>query len=237
MPRSPSELRLGRMRRLLRQPGRPAGALRIVHVAGTKGKGSTAAMIAAGALGLGGPDRPVLLAPPAPAGGAVPRRRPDGHARGAGRADRGRPPGRRRARRPRPAPRPSRPDLLRDHHRDGPAPLRPAGGRRGRPGGRAGRPARLDQRRPPAAVGPHVDLVRPHAAARHRRWPAIAAREGRHPQARPPCRSAASAAPRPAAPSATSPRGGGPPCASWTGISGSDTSHPQGPSTARPPAR
>ncbi len=47
MPRGTSELRLGRMRRLLRRLGDPHEALRIVHVAGTKGKGSTAAMLAA----------------------------------------------------------------------------------------------------------------------------------------------------------------------------------------------
>jgi dihydrofolate synthase/folylpolyglutamate synthase len=47
MPRIPGELRLGRMRRLLRLLGDPQDALRIVHVAGTKGKGSTAAMVAA----------------------------------------------------------------------------------------------------------------------------------------------------------------------------------------------
>ena len=47
MPRSPAELRLGRERRLLRLLGDPHDALRIVHVAGTKGKGSTAAMLAA----------------------------------------------------------------------------------------------------------------------------------------------------------------------------------------------
>lgn len=47
MPRSPTELRIGRTRRLLRRLGDPDRALRIVHVAGTKGKGSTAAMIAA----------------------------------------------------------------------------------------------------------------------------------------------------------------------------------------------
>lgn len=41
------ELKLGRLRRLLRRLGDPQDALRIVHVAGTKGKGSTAAMIAA----------------------------------------------------------------------------------------------------------------------------------------------------------------------------------------------
>ncbi|MDB5352274.1 MAG: folylpolyglutamate synthase/dihydrofolate synthase [Planctomycetota bacterium] len=46
MPRIPAELRLGRMRRLLRRLGDPQEALRIIHVAGTKGKGSTAAMIA-----------------------------------------------------------------------------------------------------------------------------------------------------------------------------------------------
>jgi dihydrofolate synthase/folylpolyglutamate synthase len=46
MPRGPGELRLGRMRRLLRRLGEPQDALRIIHVAGTKGKGSTSAMIA-----------------------------------------------------------------------------------------------------------------------------------------------------------------------------------------------
>ena len=47
MPRGTSELRLGRMRRLLRRLGDPHRSLKIVHVAGTKGKGSTAAMLAA----------------------------------------------------------------------------------------------------------------------------------------------------------------------------------------------
>lgn len=46
MPRASSDLRIGRMRRLLRRLGDPQDALRIVHLAGTKGKGSTAAMIA-----------------------------------------------------------------------------------------------------------------------------------------------------------------------------------------------
>lgn len=47
MPRHAGELRLGRMRRLLRLLGDPQDGLRIVHVAGTKGKGSTSAMLAA----------------------------------------------------------------------------------------------------------------------------------------------------------------------------------------------
>jgi dihydrofolate synthase/folylpolyglutamate synthase len=47
MPRSSGELRLGRMCRLLRALGDPHDGLRIVHVAGTKGKGSTSAMVAA----------------------------------------------------------------------------------------------------------------------------------------------------------------------------------------------
>jgi dihydrofolate synthase/folylpolyglutamate synthase len=47
MPRGSGELRLGRMRRLLRELGDPQQASKIVHVAGTKGKGSTATLIAA----------------------------------------------------------------------------------------------------------------------------------------------------------------------------------------------
>jgi dihydrofolate synthase / folylpolyglutamate synthase len=47
MPRSSGQLRLGRMRRLLRRMGDPHLGLRIIHVAGTKGKGSTSVMIAA----------------------------------------------------------------------------------------------------------------------------------------------------------------------------------------------
>jgi dihydrofolate synthase/folylpolyglutamate synthase len=46
MPRLSSELRLGRMLRLLRLLDDPHRALRVVHVAGTKGKGSTSAMVA-----------------------------------------------------------------------------------------------------------------------------------------------------------------------------------------------
>ncbi len=46
MPKGSAELRLGRMRRLLRRLGDPQESLRIVHVAGTKGKGSTSAMLA-----------------------------------------------------------------------------------------------------------------------------------------------------------------------------------------------
>jgi dihydrofolate synthase / folylpolyglutamate synthase len=47
MPRAPRELRLSRMRRLLRRLGDPHDGLKIIHIAGTKGKGSTAAMLAA----------------------------------------------------------------------------------------------------------------------------------------------------------------------------------------------
>jgi len=47
MPKGSAELRLGRMRRLLRRLGDPHKALKIIHVAGTKGKGSTSAMLAA----------------------------------------------------------------------------------------------------------------------------------------------------------------------------------------------
>ncbi|HZW30111.1 MAG TPA: Mur ligase family protein, partial [Isosphaeraceae bacterium] len=47
MPKVPGELRLGRMRRVLRRLGDPHARLRVIHIAGTKGKGSTAAMMAA----------------------------------------------------------------------------------------------------------------------------------------------------------------------------------------------
>ncbi|MDG3003343.1 bifunctional folylpolyglutamate synthase/dihydrofolate synthase [Paludisphaera mucosa] len=47
MPKGLADLRLGRMRRLMARLGDPQQGLRIVHVAGTKGKGSTAVMMAA----------------------------------------------------------------------------------------------------------------------------------------------------------------------------------------------
>ncbi len=47
MPVLASELKLGRMRRLLKKLGDPQAGATIIHVAGTKGKGSTAAMAAA----------------------------------------------------------------------------------------------------------------------------------------------------------------------------------------------
>jgi dihydrofolate synthase/folylpolyglutamate synthase len=53
MPRGPGELRLRRLRRLLRKLGDPHLDLRIIHVAGTKGKGSTAAMLAAALTAAG----------------------------------------------------------------------------------------------------------------------------------------------------------------------------------------
>ena len=53
MPRSSAQLRLGRMRRLLRRMGDPHLEYPIVHVAGTKGKGSTSAMIAAALTAAG----------------------------------------------------------------------------------------------------------------------------------------------------------------------------------------
>lgn len=53
MPRNPAELRLGRVRRLLRRLGDPQEALKIIHVGGTKGKGSTSSMIAAALSGSG----------------------------------------------------------------------------------------------------------------------------------------------------------------------------------------
>jgi dihydrofolate synthase/folylpolyglutamate synthase len=46
VPYGPREFKLERMRELLRRLGNPQDGLPIVHIAGTKGKGSTAAMIA-----------------------------------------------------------------------------------------------------------------------------------------------------------------------------------------------
>src|SRR3972149_696438 len=47
VPYNERQLKLDRMRTLLTRLGQPDAALKIVHVAGTKGKGSTSAMIAA----------------------------------------------------------------------------------------------------------------------------------------------------------------------------------------------
>ena len=47
MPRTSADLRIGRMRRILRALDDPQDSFPIIHIAGTKGKGSTAAMIAA----------------------------------------------------------------------------------------------------------------------------------------------------------------------------------------------
>src|SRR5262249_17509063 len=43
----PDDLKLEQMRALLAQLGNPQEGLRIIHIAGSKGKGSTAAMVAA----------------------------------------------------------------------------------------------------------------------------------------------------------------------------------------------
>ena len=55
-------LKLDRMRSLLRRLGHPETALPIVHIAGTKGKGSTSAMVAA-ILHAGGYDVGVYSSP------------------------------------------------------------------------------------------------------------------------------------------------------------------------------
>jgi dihydrofolate synthase / folylpolyglutamate synthase len=53
MPKASADLRLGRMRRLMRRLGDPHLDLSVVHIAGTKGKGSTAAMMAAALTAAG----------------------------------------------------------------------------------------------------------------------------------------------------------------------------------------
>jgi hypothetical protein len=55
----PGDLKLDRMRALLALLGNPHQRLRIVHVAGSKGKGSTAALLAS-VLREAGPGRPLL---------------------------------------------------------------------------------------------------------------------------------------------------------------------------------
>ena len=76
MPSSEEGMKLDRMRELLRRLGNPQDRIAIVHVAGTKGKGSTAAMIA-GVLSRGWlRDRTVHLAPPGANRGANRRRCP-----------------------------------------------------------------------------------------------------------------------------------------------------------------
>ena len=49
----PGDLKLDRMRALLNLLGNPHHRLRLVHVAGSKGKGSTSAMVAAVLRGAG----------------------------------------------------------------------------------------------------------------------------------------------------------------------------------------
>ena len=61
-PYNERQLKLDRMRRLLTRLGQPDAALKIVHVAGTKGKGSTSAMIAA-MLGAAGYRTGVFSSP------------------------------------------------------------------------------------------------------------------------------------------------------------------------------
>src|ERR1041385_873393 len=53
MPYGNRDFKLDRMRELLARLGDPQAKLRIVHIAGTKGKGSTAAMIGAIATASG----------------------------------------------------------------------------------------------------------------------------------------------------------------------------------------
>ena len=61
-PYNERQLKLDRMRRLLTRLGQPDTALKIVHVAGTKGKGSTSAMLAA-MLGAAGYRTGVFSSP------------------------------------------------------------------------------------------------------------------------------------------------------------------------------
>src|SRR5262249_49572279 len=69
----PSDLKLDRMRALLDRLGNPEQRLRVVHVAGSKGKGSTAAMLGAVLRQAGHPPRLFPSPPPRPRDGPAPR--------------------------------------------------------------------------------------------------------------------------------------------------------------------
>ena len=185
MPRLAAELRLGRMRRLLRRLGDPQDGTPDHPRGRDEGEGLDLGDDRRRAVGGRGPDRPLLLAPPARARGAVQRSTAACAA-------------------------PEELVALTDAVRPVVAELdasdphprhrgltffeittamgllhfaRRAGRGRGARGG-AGGPARLDQRRPPGRLGHHLDLLRPHPLARphpgrDRR------REGGHPQAGP----------------------------------------------------
>ena len=155
MPRVPTELRLGRMRRLLRRLGDPHKAFPVVHVAGTKGKGSTSAMIAA-ALTASGVRTGLFCSPHLHA--LEERFSIDGAAATPAElvgTDR---PGAAHRRRPGPGARRQPPpglDLLRDHDRDGPAPLRPPR----RPGPSCWRSAWGGGSTRPTSCGPAVSVI------------------------------------------------------------------------------
>ena len=229
MPRIPAELKLGRMRRLLRRLGDPHARAADHPHRRDQGQGLDGGDDGRGAVGLGRADRAVLLAPPAPPGGAVHGRRQAGGA------------ATRWSRWSTTSARPSigssakssaagdcRLDVLRDHDGDGPAPLRPSRRRRGRARGRHGRPAGFDQRRPPAAVDHHQHLVRPHAAARQHAG-GDRHREGRDPQAWAAGRQRRAGAARPGGRSAAWPRSGDAACTSWAPTSASTRSRPNCP--------
>src|ERR1700735_3741751 len=66
----PADLKLDRMRALLARLGNPHLRLRIVHIAGTKGKGSTSAMLASILRRGGVVPRPFRPPPPGRGAGA-----------------------------------------------------------------------------------------------------------------------------------------------------------------------
>ena len=175
------DLTLDRVERLLAALGHPERRLPpVIHVAGTNGKGSTAAMLRAGLEARGRPRPRLHLAAPR----ALPRAHPPRR-----RADRRRPTSPRllddceaaNARRA--------DHLLRDHHRRGLPRLRA----RPRPTGRCSRSASAAGSTPPTSIDrPRLTVITPvsldhqqylgETLRRDRR------REGRHPQARRPLR-------------------------------------------------
>ena len=170
---------LGRVEELMAAVGHPQRAFRSIHIAGTKGKGSTATM-AQSILTAAGFRTGLYTSPHlSPDRGADDRGRRDDAGGGVcsdcERTGAVHPPAARGA--------PERvADVLRARHRRGLPPFRPPQGGAGGGGSRHGRPARRDERHPAGGQRDHARGLRPRGAPRpHARPDRV--REGGHHQA------------------------------------------------------